>query len=133
MFWVKTFILSLFLLTINFNQLMGQVTDSSFTFSKEEVIRLDSIMQHQEQTIQIQKEKIELLETQVMKYKMLNQQDSFHIDLLNKNVSLLNNRVNLYIDLTKELKPKWYNKPVVHFFLGAITVTTAAIVFDLVR
>ena len=97
MFWVKTFILSLFLLTINFNQLMGQVTDSSFTFSKEEVIRLDSIMQHQEQTIQIQKEKIELLEAQVMKYKMLNQQDSFHIDLLNKNVSLLNNRVNLYI------------------------------------
>ena len=36
--------------------------------------------------------------------------------------NLLNQRIDLYMDLTKELQPKWYNKPVVHFFLGAATL-----------
>jgi len=35
------------------------------------------------------------------------------------------NRV-LYKDLTKELRPKWYNKPIIHFFLGAATIVTAS-------
>ena len=44
----------------------------------------------------------------------------------NEKTDLLNQRIDLYIDLTKELRPKWYNKPVVHFFLGAATIVTAS-------
>ena len=47
--------------------------------------------------------------------------------------NFLNNRMDLYIDLNKEFKPKWYNKPVVHFFLGAATITTSAVVLNLIQ
>ena len=111
----------------------GQTTDSTFTFTEEEVIKLDSLVQVYEQTIKIQNEKIVLLESQLLNYKLLSQQDSLHISLLNRNVNLLDDRINLYIDLNKELRPKWYNKPVVHFFLGAATITTSAIVLNLIK
>ena len=111
----------------------GQTTDSTFTFTEEEVIKLDSLVQVYEQTIKIQNEKIVLLESQLLNYKLLSQQDSLHISLLNRNVNLLDDRINLYIDLNKELRPKWYNKPIVHFFLGAATITTSALVLNLIQ
>lgn len=114
--------------------LLSQVTsDTSFNFTEEEVIKLDSIIQHQEQTILIQQEKISLLESQIFQYTLLQTQDSLHIYLLNKNVDLLNDRIDLYVDLNKQLRPKWYNKPVIHFFLGAVTITTSAIVLNLIQ
>ncbi len=114
-------------------ELKAQTTDTSFTFTEQQVIKLDSIIQSQEQVIKIQREKIQLLESQLFNYGLLHQQDSLHISLLNKNVELLSGRVDLYIDLNKELKPKWYNKPVIHFFLGAVTITTSAVVLNLIQ
>ena len=126
-------LLILALLTLSGGLLNAQTVDTSFTFSEWEVIKLDSIIQVQEQTIKIQGEKIETLESQLFNYKLLNQQDSLHVALLNQNVDFLNSRINLYIDLNKELRPKWYNKPGVHFFLGALTITTSAVVLNLIR
>jgi len=127
------YLLVLILLIITGSELKAQTTDTSFTFSEEEVVKLDSIIQVQEQTIKIQNEKIQVLHSQLFNYKLLHKQDSLHISLLNQNVSLLDDRINLYIDLNKELRPKWYNKPVVHFFLGAVTITTSAIVLNLIQ
>ena len=127
------YLVVLILLIITGGELKAQTVDSSFTFSEEQVIKLDSIIQSQEQTIKIQTEKIILLESQLFNYNLLQKQDSLHIHLLNQNVSLLNNRIDLYIDLNKELRPKWYNKPVVHFFLGAATITTSALVLNLIQ
>ena len=127
------YLLVLILIIISSGDLKAQSTDTSFTFTTEEVIKLDSTIQAQEQTIKIQKEKIQILQSQLFNYKLLQQQDSIHIGLLNQNVVLLNDRINLYIDLNKELRPKWYNKPVVHFFLGAVTITTSAIVLNLIQ
>ena len=127
------YLLVLILLIITGGELKAQTTDTSFTFSEEEVIKLDSIIQVQEQTIKIQNEKIQVLQSQLYNYKLLHKQDSLHIGLLNQNVSLLDDRINLYIDLNKELRPKWYNKPVVHFFLGAATITTSALVLNLIQ
>jgi hypothetical protein len=115
------------------NGVVGQTTDTTFTFSEEEVIKLDSLIQVHEQTIAIQKEKIQLLEHQLFNYKLLHKQDSLHLSLVNQNVDLLNDRINLYIDLNKELRPKWYNKPFIHFILGAVTITTSAIVLNLIQ
>ena len=123
----------IFLTICSFSVKAQETTDSLFTFTEEEVIQLDSIMQFQEQTINIQNQKIELLESQINNYKLLQEQDSLHITFLNQNVNLLNDRVNLYVDLNKELRPKWYKKPALHFFLGAITVTTSAVVLNLVQ
>jgi len=127
------YLLVLILLIITGGELKAQTTDTSFTFSEEEVVKLDSIIQVQEQTIKIQNEKIQVLQSQLFNYKLLHKQDSLHISLLNQNVSLLDDRINLYIDLNKELRPKWYNKPVVHFFLGAVTITTSAVVLNLIQ
>ncbi len=128
-----SYLVILILLIISGGEAKAQTSDSSFTFTESEVLKLDSLVQAQEQTIKIQNEKILILESQIFNYKLLQGQDSLHIGLLNQNVTLLNDRVNLYIDLNKELKPKWYNKPVIHFFLGAATITTSAIVLNLIK
>ena len=81
----------------------------------------------------LQKLEIKLLTTQLLNYKLLHQQDSLELHFMNEKTNLLSQRIDLYIDLTDELKPKWYNKPIIHFFLGAATITTAAIVLDKIQ
>ena len=103
------------------------------TFTEKEVIEMDSLFQIYEQNDSLQKLEINLLKTQLTNYKTLHVQDSLHIAFMNEKTNLLNQRIDLYIDLTKELRPKWYNKPVVHFFLGAATIVTASWVVSNVK
>ena len=103
------------------------------TFTEKEVIEMDSLFQVYEQNDSLQKLEINLLKTQLTNYKTLHVQDSLHIAFMNEKTNLLNQRIDLYIDLTKELSPKWYNKPVVHFFLGAATIVTASWVVSNVK
>tara|TARA_R110000796_G_scaffold94711_2_gene199612 strand:+ start:361 stop:750 length:390 start_codon:yes stop_codon:yes gene_type:complete len=95
-------------------------------FTEEEVIKMDSLFQVYEQTDSIQKIEINLLNKQLFNYRNLHQQDSLHLIYLEQNVVLLNERIDLYIDLTKELEPKWYKKPTIHFLLGAATIVTSS-------
>ena len=46
---------------------------------------------------------------------------------------LLDQRIELYMDLTKELEPKWFKRPAVQFFLGAATIVGASWVVSNVR
>ena len=79
-------------------------------FTEEEVIKIE----------------INLLNKQLFNYRNLHQQDSLHLIYLEQNIVLLNERIDLYIDLTKELEPKWYKKPTIHFLLGAATIVTSS-------
>ena len=72
------------------------------TFSEIEVVKMDSLFQVYEQN------------------------DSLHLRYLNENIVLLNQRIDLYVDLTKELEPKWFKKPVFQFVLGAATIVTSS-------
>jgi len=103
------------------------------TFTEIEVVKMDSLFQVYEQTDSLQKIEINLLNTQLTHYKTLHIQDSLHIAFMDEKTKLLTERVDLYIDLTNELKPKWYNKPVIHFFLGVATITTASWVVSNVK
>ena len=103
------------------------------TFTEKEVIEMDSLFQVYEQNDSLQKLEINLLKTQISNYKTLHIQDSLHIAFMNEKTDLLNQRIDLYIDLTKELRPKWYNKPVIHYFLGAATIVTASWVVSNVK
>ena len=103
------------------------------TFTDKEVIQMDSLFQVYEQTDSLQKLEINLLNTQIINYRTLHTQDSLHIAFMLEKTDLLNQRVELYMDLTKELRPKWYNKPVIHFFLGAATIVTASWVVSNVK
>lgn len=96
------------------------------TFTEKEVVEMDSLFQVYEQNDSLQKLEIKILNTQIGNYIMLLVQDSLHIAFMNEKTDLLNQRIDLYMDLTKELRPKWYNKPVIHFFLGAATIVTAS-------
>ena len=95
-------------------------------FTEEEVIKMDSLFQVYEQTDSIQKIEINLLNKQLFNYNTLHKQDSLHLIYLEQNVVLLNERIDLYIDLTKELQPRWYKKPAIHFFLGAATIVASS-------
>jgi len=122
---MKKLILILLLLTPVW--VLSQTTDTSVhTFTEKEVVEMDSLFQVYEQTDSLQKIEINLLNTQITHYKTLHIQDSLHIAFMNEKTDLLNQRIVLYKDLTKELRPKWYNKPVIHFFLGAATIVTAS-------
>tara|TARA_B100000287_G_scaffold203127_1_gene191767 strand:- start:767 stop:1141 length:375 start_codon:yes stop_codon:yes gene_type:complete len=106
--------------------LPGLVFSQTHTFTEKEVVAMDSLFQVYEQTDSLQKLEIKLLKNQLANFKTLHTQDSLHIAFMGEKTDLLNQRIDLYIDLTKELRPKWYNKPVVHFFLGAATIVTAS-------
>ena len=116
---MKKLILILLLLTPVW--VLGQTT-----FTDKEVVKMDSLFQVYEQNDSLQKIQINLLNTQIKNYKTLHVQDSLQISFMNEKTTLLNQRIDLYMDLTKELQPKWYNKPVVPFFLGAATIVTAS-------
>ena len=109
------------------------VFSQTHTFTEKEVVAMDSLFQVYEQTDSLQKLEIKLLKTQLTNFKMLHTQDSLHIAFMGEKTDLLNQRIDLYIDLTKELRPKWYSKPVVHFFLGAATIVTASWVVSNVK
>jgi len=109
------------------------VLSQTHTFTEKEVVEMDSLFQVYEQTDSLQKIEIKLLNTQITNYKTLHTQDSLHIAFMGEKTNLLNQRIDLYMDLTKELRPKWYNKPVIHFFLGAATIVTASWVVSNVK
>ena len=113
--------------------LPGLLFSQTHTFTDKEVQAMDSLYQVYEQTDSLQKIKISLLNTQLTNYKILHSQDSLQIAFMNEKTDLLNQRIVLYKDLTDELKPKWYNKPVIHFFLGAATIVTASWVVSNVK
>jgi hypothetical protein len=94
---------------------------------------MDSLFQVYEQNDSLQKIQINLLNTQITNYKTLHVQDSLQIAFMGEKTDLLNQRIDLYMDLTKELRPKWYNKPVIHFFLGAATIVTSSWVISNVK
>ena len=106
---------------------------SQTTFTDKEVVKMDSLFQVYEQNDSLQKIKINLLSTQITNYTTLHVQDSLQIAFMGEKTDLLNQRIDLYMDLTKELRPKWYNKPVIHFFLGAATIITSSWVVSNVK
>ena len=96
------------------------------TFTEKEVVKMDSLFQVYEQNDSLQKIEINLLNTQLTNYKKLHEQDSIHLMYLNDNIVLLNQRIDLYVDLTKELEPKWFKRPGFQFLLGAATIITSS-------
>ena len=106
---------------------------SQHTQTDNEMIRIDSLFQVYEQNDSLQKLEIKLLNTQLLNYKQLHEQDSLHISFLLEKTNLLDQRIELYMDLTKELEPKWFKRPAVQFFLGAATIVGASWVVSNVR
>ncbi len=73
------------------------------------------------------------LNGQIKLYMEQHANDSLLIDLNMKKSQLLNERIKLYNQLVKEVKPKWYENKWLWFTLGVITTTgTLKIASDIV-
>ena len=108
-------------------------TSAQTTFSDQEIVKLDSLIQYYEQNDSIQSQSISLLDNQLGLYKQQVVLDSTLLFYKDQELQLLNNRVSLYIELNKEIKPKWYDKKWIWFTLGCVTITTSAYVLDKVN
>tara|TARA_R100000655_G_scaffold108587_1_gene160869 strand:+ start:73 stop:441 length:369 start_codon:yes stop_codon:yes gene_type:complete len=109
------------------------VTGSCFaqtTLTDDEVVKLDSIMTWYEQNDSIQGHTISLLDKQLELYQQQTVLDSTLLFYTNQELSLLKSRVDLYMKLNKEIKPKWYDKKGLWFFIGAGSIIGSAILLD---
>ena len=100
------------------------------TLTDEEVVKLDSIMTWYEQNDSIQGHTISLLDKQVVLYQQQTVLDSTLLFYTNQELSLLKGRVDLYMKLNKEIKPKWYDKKGLWFFIGAGSMIGSAVLLD---
>ena len=100
------------------------------TLTDDEVIKLDSIMTWYEQNDSIQSQSISLLDNQLELYKQQARLDSTLLFYTDQELSLLKERVDLYMKLNKEIKPKWYDKKGLWFFIGAGSMIGSAILLD---
>ena len=109
------------------------VTSSCFaqtTLTDDEVVKLDSIMTWYEQNDSIQGHTISLLDKQLELYQQQIVLDSTLLFYTNQELSLLKSKVDLYMKLNKEIKPKWYDKKWLWFFIGAGSIIGSAILLD---
>lgn len=109
------------------------VTGSCFaqtTLTDDEVVKLDSIITWYEQNDSIQGHTISLLDKQLELYQQQTVLDSTLLFYTNQELSLLKSRVDLYMKLNKEIKPKWYDKKGLWFFIGAGSIIGSAILLD---
>ena len=69
------------------------------------------------------------LETQILNYKLLSNQDSLLIEFQKQERILLNQQIDLHLDRLKTVD-KWYHKPWVGFIGGAATTILMIHVID---
>ena len=100
------------------------------TLTDDEVVKLDSIMTWYEQNDSIQSQSISLLDNQLELYKQQAMLDSTLLFYTDQELLLLRERVDLYMKLNKEIKPKWYDKKGLWFFIGAGSMIGSAILLD---
>ena len=99
-------------------------------FTDEEVIKLDSMITWYEQNDSIQSQSISLLDNQVILYRQQAVLDSTLLFYTDQELSLLKERVDLYMKLNKEIKPKWYDKKGLWFFIGAGSMIGSSILLN---
>ena len=100
------------------------------TLTDDEVVKLDSMMTWYEQNDSIQSQSISLLDNQLELYKQQAKLDSTLLFYTDQELLLLRERVDLYMKLNKEIKPKWYDKKGLWFFIGAGSMIGSAILLD---
>lgn len=110
--------------------LLGCFFSKAQTFTDKEIIKLDSLLQYHEQIDSIQKIAIGEYELQISNYKILHEKDTLIQYYLTEELGLLNRRVNMYIELEKTIKPKWYDSKALWFIIGGATVISGAVVLD---
>ena len=111
---------------ILFSFIISQEPCDGECFSDEEIQNIELHINELEQADSLNQKIIENLNSQIYMYIQKNNNDSLWLDLQNQKIDLLENRLDMYKDLSKEIQPKWYENKWLWFF-GGILVTTQSI------
>jgi len=117
----KLFILLIVLFSYNID-----VKAQDTCFTKTEILNIYNNIKELQETDSLRIVLISELKYQNTQYKVLNLQDSTIQVYQQEEIDLLKNRINLYKDLVKETKPKWYQTKFVGFIEGAATILVAS-------
>tara|TARA_Y100001938_G_scaffold60077_1_gene83786 strand:- start:53 stop:532 length:480 start_codon:yes stop_codon:yes gene_type:complete len=87
-------------------------------YTDEEAQNIELYIQELEQKDSLNVKIIDKLENQIYMYIQSNKDDSLLIDLKNQEIVILNDQVNNYEKLVKEITPKWYENKWLWFGMG---------------
>ncbi len=119
-------IIKLLVIICTMSFLISQEPCKGHCLSDEDVINLRTSIMELENADSLNQKTIENLNSQIYMYIQKNNNDSLIINLQDEKINFLENRVELYEDMVKEVKPKWYDNKWLWFF-GGIFVTTQSI------
>ena len=111
----------IYCLLISLTFLMSQEPCEGTCLSEEETINITNSLKELEFKDSTNIEIISNLNGQIKLYMEQHANDSLLISLNEQKSLLLNERIKLYDELIKEVKPKWYENKWLWFTLGAIT------------
>ena len=111
----------IYCLLISLTFLMSQEPCEGTCLSEEQTKEVFNGLKELEFKDSTNTEIISNLNGQIKLYLEQHANDSLLIDLNMKKSQLLNERIKLYNQLVKEVKPKWYENKWLWFTLGAIT------------
>ena len=111
----------IYCLLVSFTFLMSQEPCEGTCLSEDEAINLANSLKSLEYRDSTNTEIISNLNGQIKLYMEQHANDSLLISLNKHKSVLLNDKIKLYDELVKQVKPKWYENKWLWFTLGAIT------------
>ena len=111
----------IYCLLISLTFLMSQEPCEGTCLSEEQTINITNSLKELEHKDSTNTLIISNLNDQVKLYIEQHANDSLLIDLNMQKSKLLDNRIKLYDELIKEVKPKWYENKWLWFTIGVIT------------
>ena len=111
-------LLSIFLM---FSFVFTQEPCEGTCYTSEEEINIENHISTLEQHNELNLVKIKELEGMMKLYEEKDLNNQVYLDLQIQKNKLLDDRIKLYNDLVKEVKPKWYENKWLWFSLGVIT------------
>ncbi len=90
-------------------------------YTEEEEINIENHISTLEQNNELNNVKIKELENMIKLYEEKDKNSQVYLTLQIQKNKLLDDRIKLYNDLVKEVKPKWYENKWLWFSLGVIT------------
>ena len=111
----------LFCLLLSVTLIISQEPCEGTCLSEEQTINITNSLKELEFKDSTNTEIISNLKGQIKLYIEQHANDSFLISLNKHKSVLLNDKIKLYDELVKQVKPKWYENKWLWFTLGAIT------------
>ena len=115
---MKKFLSLLLIFCFLFSQVIAEEDEC---FSAEEMQNIELHISTLEQSDSLNVLEIKQLKDIIGLYEAKSKNDSLWLDLTNKKIGLLDKRIDLYNDLIKEIKPKWYENKWLWFTIGVLT------------